>query len=831
MAEIDFGKKLNLGQLLENYEVTIPILQRDYAQGREGKEYIRENFLKDIKSCVNPNNKEEHKADFIYGYCDGNEFFPLDGQQRLTTLWLACWYLAVRADKLSYNTKKYLLKFSYETRKSSREFCEKICEEVKYESDTGILDYIKNQTWFLAKWNNDPTINSMLRMIEGTSNTDGIEPVLGKIGSKKEFEKAFDLLWTQYVFYMVPLNSAQMPKEAADRLYVKMNSRGKALNDFENFRADFIDQFTKNVSEFGGKKHGELNKKTNETEELPLDVYVAQKIDGDWSSIFWERCDAGHSDGKTDELLFSVIHRFCLDQLLVKKGNQQKDNPYILKPDYVSAINKIINDDSKIDPQKNKEVEDLSEEEEKAVNAYVYFDNDTQIQYTKYDMYQQILDCSGVEKLIGILNAMHDSEHINAIESFFATHYTDKYKDSIYPVYEKDKEGKKKTYKNQSGIEIGNVADNIDFEWRVLFHGIIKYVEDEYTKNKPLDAGNFNDWMRIVYNITMNAEIDNVETMINCVRKIDELGEDSHDILNELAKRPDPVSDPNNSKLDKQIKEEIIKAKQIVKARTSTDSEEVNYEEIKDMEKYGFLQGCVRFLYTDEKGKVDWGSFSKKGENLKKYFSGDGEYASTEFVRMIAKNYKDFKDVRNVMVFHNIGRQHRGESWLNYFLDENNQERVHHVLNDGKLEDKAQGTYLDFLKSRTFEKLTEKDKLIKEDKKTYGDLRANIYNEKWALYKTSAQNGKMYFDNPDFKRNEHLFELKKNSDFEIEEPICTGEAFFWGQDIEFKYKGKKYCWNIQDEIKEYDDKEGLYINKKVQNASKEKCNDILAELG
>ena len=71
-------------ELVGQYEVKIPILQRDYAQGRENNFSICENFLKALKESVLQD--KTINLDFIYGNLDNGTFLPLDGQQRLTTL-------------------------------------------------------------------------------------------------------------------------------------------------------------------------------------------------------------------------------------------------------------------------------------------------------------------------------------------------------------------------------------------------------------------------------------------------------------------------------------------------------------------------------------------------------------------------------------------------------------------------------------------------------------------------------------------------------------------------------------------------------------------------
>ena len=83
--------------------IVIPIIQRDYAQGREDDETrrIRERFLDSLYKAIMGT---PIKLDFIYGDIDVDGVMtPLDGQQRLTTLFLLHWY-AAKKEQLAKNT-------------------------------------------------------------------------------------------------------------------------------------------------------------------------------------------------------------------------------------------------------------------------------------------------------------------------------------------------------------------------------------------------------------------------------------------------------------------------------------------------------------------------------------------------------------------------------------------------------------------------------------------------------------------------------------------------------------------------------------------------------
>ena len=70
--------------------IKIPLIQRDYAQGRRGVKVdeIRETFLDVLREALDGQKPQRVSLDFIYGEIDRGTLQPLDGQQRLTTLFL-----------------------------------------------------------------------------------------------------------------------------------------------------------------------------------------------------------------------------------------------------------------------------------------------------------------------------------------------------------------------------------------------------------------------------------------------------------------------------------------------------------------------------------------------------------------------------------------------------------------------------------------------------------------------------------------------------------------------------------------------------------------------
>ena len=102
------GERVTFRGLFERHDlVEIPIIQRDYAQGRLSKleTEIRSDFVRALykalaKPAADPSLPLD--LDFVYGSVENagrTAFCPLDGQQRLTTLFLLHWYLAWKDQK------------------------------------------------------------------------------------------------------------------------------------------------------------------------------------------------------------------------------------------------------------------------------------------------------------------------------------------------------------------------------------------------------------------------------------------------------------------------------------------------------------------------------------------------------------------------------------------------------------------------------------------------------------------------------------------------------------------------------------------------------------
>lgn len=314
------SSKFNLWKLLNEYRVIIPIIQRDYAQGRKENDYIRKTFLKDIKNCLCGESPKSLTLDFIYGNiecknCDDKRFYPLDGQQRLTTLWLVYWYISFKAGNLSEDGER-LKKFTYETHRSSRDFCIALCDKVDGAKivNESIVENIKSQTWFYSAWLQDPTISAMLRTLggEGDNNIEKIFEQCDFNNLRLQLIKADS---NPIQFELMIIGGDKLP--ISDDLYIKMNARGKPLTDFENFKADLVAWIQNSddkrfQEQIGGKG-------------IKYFQYYPSRIDNHWTDVFWKsakRTAGSEFDGKIDALYFSFINRFIVNKICLGASYQ-----------------------------------------------------------------------------------------------------------------------------------------------------------------------------------------------------------------------------------------------------------------------------------------------------------------------------------------------------------------------------------------------------------------------------------------------------------------------------------------------------------------------------
>lgn len=287
-------------------KIEVPIIQRDYAQGRDNAVKIRKKFVDYLGSSLARN--KSIQLDFIYGNIrkyrieSDDEFgekiekvfIPIDGQQRLTTLFLLHWYLSVKEGKLS-EIRKELNKFAYETRPSSHDFCAKLINtEFPISCLKSVSKYIEDQEWFDEEWLEDGTVAGMLQMLDTISTNADI--AFGNVSLDQLLPPKSCIS-----FYFVPLEKFGL----SDELYIRMNARGKILTEFENFKSEFykILHYHKNLEE------------------------IKDKMEYSWVTNLWDYRQPKNKVFVTDECFMNFLN-FISKMLYFKHAKYRDENGY-----------------------------------------------------------------------------------------------------------------------------------------------------------------------------------------------------------------------------------------------------------------------------------------------------------------------------------------------------------------------------------------------------------------------------------------------------------------------------------------------------------------------
>ena len=330
--------------------VCIPQIQRDYAEGREtdSVEKKRTNMLSDMLEVVLQNNKTL-SLDFVYGIIEGQTFKPLDGQQRLTTLFVLHWLLG-RNDDLK-DTLGHSL-FVYQTRKTSEEFChwlvkqeskgilekwqqevieaeesnvknkklwnapndngkiDKIANRLKYPlvHVPTLFDYFMEMDDFKWDWHLDPNIRSMIVVMETAyrllrqqdTSLDYVISQNKKLDNIK-FEILKDLICD------------------GDELFEKMNARGKALSTYDLLKSSLEEEL-------------ELQQSS-----LLINRDWQNEIDNKWLNYCWDSSnipldptleDVKGVENKLENILIRMIGKtFFKQDILYKKPDDGIEVP------------------------------------------------------------------------------------------------------------------------------------------------------------------------------------------------------------------------------------------------------------------------------------------------------------------------------------------------------------------------------------------------------------------------------------------------------------------------------------------------------------------------
>ena len=279
-------------EFIEKHYIQIPVIQRDYVQGRaltDNEKEKRDDFVKKLMDALLPDGAPCH-LDFVYGgrenfgsaeeVSEDAPFLPLDGQQRLTTLFLLHWTVLqknapVADDENEQERKTFrdrineLAKFTYKTRISSGRFCQKLTE-LRIEPDRPLTVQIEEKYWYDHDMQSDPTVKAIMQMLSLMESMLDSEPY--QLQKAEMLANLYDASKRCITFDVLDMDQYNL----TDGLYVKMNARGKELTAFENWKASFIDLIG----------HNDIDEKER----------FSYSMEHEWNDVFWKIAYQDYSD-------------------------------------------------------------------------------------------------------------------------------------------------------------------------------------------------------------------------------------------------------------------------------------------------------------------------------------------------------------------------------------------------------------------------------------------------------------------------------------------------------------------------------------------------------
>lgn len=677
MAQHTQSKETTFWNLLKDNKIEIPIIQRDYAQGRIGKEYLRKTFIEGLKSALDTDaldTEQKLKLDFVYGTLENGKIYPLDGQQRLTTLWLLHWYIALRSSNLNETNCNILKNFTYETRISSREFCEQLCKPKNWKDYLNLLKegkdidniagYIKDQYWFSSAWLQDPTISSMLNMLAGTKPADDREDIMdgieeaftcsqiGNISTKScdatEYWNKLTNNNCPIIFYYLPITDMGL----TDDLYIKMNARGKQLSNFENLKADLIGYVQKEKSK---------NKDWENFNDLPF------LLDTKWTDLFWKyrfKDEDKKKPSKIDEIFFAFINRFFWNELVLEHIKNSKEKEKL-------EDNKSYKYFNNSEDNKNFDTTIAYH----GLNVYKYKNDNI-----PFELFEKLIKILGnyiklnkevgAENLIKILSCPFDNDTKDTGNQFY-----------FIPQYIYGKEGKKTIFDNDRN-EISPITHLTQVQ-RIVYSAVCKFFYRLDTINE-IGITALKQWMRVVWNLVSGLDekgrpqIRTIDAMLNAIKFInsDKLNclevYSSLRAINEIGNTKFKINfegwnfDLLKNNFEARCLEECIKAEQILR-------DQARESEFRKLERK--YRGSIRFLLLkkdkDSNGfQIDMQNFDNKTkydikqdlgfyDNLINYCTSPEQL--TEIVYALNKNalitnllnYKLLEPIHNMLIGNN----------------------------------------------------------------------------------------------------------------------------------------------------------------------------------
>jgi hypothetical protein len=607
-------------QLISKYKIEIPIIQRDYAQGRTDSKAadVRESIIEKIFQAVRDDTQPLF-FDFVYGRIDYDKFVPFDGQQRLTTLFLfhkfvfeKCMTKSDCKFKSRCICNDILSRFSYLTRQSSREFCEKLVYNDVTDSDISISENVTDKSWFYSSWKKDPTIMGMLRMLNEIQN----QAKTINIDYKSLAEKLTSGCNCPITFHFVDMGKQKL----SDETYVKMNARGKTLTSLENFKASLEEYLEK-------KKDSNLHERF--IGQYNEDKKCYSGIDGEWLELFWNMIN---EDGTADKIV--------PDSLIMSFINRHFMNVWQYKCDTLTK------QDEKKDETPN----------EKIINKLKLYPSNED--FVSWEIYSSILKNCGTEECLKPLFNIWDKLYENKDEILQACQAVWNRPNSDWD-----------PFKGKIGTD-----GRETYPSRIVFYALL-----EYFNTNEYDKESLERWMRIVWNIVENTTIDSPDRYKSALELFKNLSLGSHDIYNWLGS-----NQVTSNYARDQVKEEQEKAKQILVGQSENWEDTIikaeSYSFFKGAIRFLYHDSEGKVDWKQNNFDIKWNNVQKyyKENDYNNVALKDGYNNANLLKALISRFNKD--NFNNILSWYYRVFNNKAETWKYYLIRKDIPNAIHDIL-------------------------------------------------------------------------------------------------------------------------------------------------------
>ena len=481
-----------------------------------------------------------------------------------------------------------------------------------------LTDIIRDSGWYVTPWDNDPNIRSCLVMLQTIHKTCN-KKLVDKNDGISEFFNLLIGIDCPITFMWLQLDKSF---GSDNQLYIRMNSRGKQLTDFENFKAELYEKILKS----NGDKEKDFKK----------------NIDGDWYSLFWNARLCRDTSNKNQDTIAenkdenNIEKRASLiDRLLQHIFHWTIASSICAYKDAVDLTSASKNATKEFVKSLYNDLQPGCEIERVYIQEYIDLYQNWENYEEKDDLEKEERERREKERVAAFFN--------NIIKDFACT---------LSFLSELKREEPKKIFRfiinDIFQINYGK-KDSINFtirqySARVLLYAITKFAKvygeetgKETDENVKINA--FKSWYRVVLNLVSTKEIDSPEDFQKAVRAIAEWDKNTKMWLSKdkvkSAFRPEQVK-------EEKLKLELIEEgerKNIDWKSAILETENTDFDQ--GYKARDYFRGQIGFLLlmSKEDGDYNVNKFNKIYEAAKKIFID--EYDDNLFHRALL-TYEDY---------------------------------------------------------------------------------------------------------------------------------------------------------------------------------------------